>query len=187
MSASNYPPPGNPNPGITQLTGAVSAGPGSGPEVASINGISTTQLAQLGLIPEPVASGFASPCFVVYTAAIDLTTTGTYQVLPAMPYRLDRSTMTWEIESKSGTVSVNPTWQVGSNNSIDDICPSQTPTGFTTGAIHAIVAAPTSFGTNLMYDLTTNGVRIQVTAGATGVTPVLTARFRLQVLGLTPA
>jgi hypothetical protein len=126
------------------------------------------------------AAMLGAPFQDFYTAPIDLTVTGTYQVIPPVAKRFDRNTTAWEIKTKSGTISTNPTWQVGANAAVDNLLPSQTPTGFTTNAVETSTAAATSFVTPTPFvDLTTNGLRIQVTVAATGTNPVLTARFRI--------
>lgn len=122
----------------------------------------------------------------VLSPIIDLTTTGVYQILPPMPYRFNRSTGAWRIREKGGTVSVNPTWQIGTNAAVDDVNPSNTPTGFTTAVVNQEMGAPTAFATTFFWDLSQFGLRVQVTAPATGTNPVLKAQFRQNFLGLIP-
>lgn len=116
------------------------------------------------------------PAFAAYSDVIDLATTGTYVVLPPIAGRLYRVLApVWEIKSKPGAVSVSPTFQVGTNASIDNIVASGTAAGFISQPAETSVSltavSPIPFG-----DLTANGLRVQVTAPATGA---LTARLVL--------
>jgi hypothetical protein len=112
-----------------------------------------------------------------FSDPIDLTATGTYVVIPAMSSRLRIVQSLWEIKTKGGTVSVNPTYQAGTDSpNYSNYYASQTTAGFTTQAVETIVA-PTAVVPNLIVDLTASGLKVKVTAGATGTNPVLTARF----------
>lgn len=115
--------------------------------------------------------------FVAYTDAIDLSVTGTYQVVQPVAARLFRILAPqWEIKSKTGTVSASPTFQVGTNSGINDINSSGTAAGFTSQAAETAVLTSTAVSPTPYPDLSANGVRVQVTAGAT-LTGALTARL----------
>jgi hypothetical protein len=111
---------------------------------------------------------------------IDLTVTGTYDLVPPVGYRFDRGAVAWEIKSTGGTISTSPTYSVGANDATyNDYLAAQTSAGFTTQAAETIVS-PGSFVTPTpVRDISANGIKIVVSVAATGTSPVLTARLRM--------
>lgn len=119
-------------------------------------------------------------CGLAYSQVIDLTTTGTYVLIPAIAARIRLVVaMTWELETVGGTRSVAPTLSVGGNDSTyDDLCASQTgAAGLLTQAAHTGGLAVTTVSPNPMVDLTTSGLKVKITAAMTGSSPVCTARL----------
>jgi len=134
--------------------------------------------------PGTAFSGFPFQAFT--SQIVDLTTTGTYQVIPPMGRRLFRSSANWEWKTVSGTISTNATYQGGCNSTVDDTFPSHTPTGFTTAAVETNSGAPSSFvSPTPVCDLTSFGFRVKVTVAVTGTTPVLKGKF-IQLGALLP-
>lgn len=89
------------------------------------------------------------------------------------------------LTAKDGTVTVAPTLQIGTNAAINDLNGSQTPAGFTTQAVDTriVLTTPSPVGANL--SLATNGIRYNVTAGATlGTATVLRGRILMASLSL---
>lgn len=70
------------------------------------------------------------------------------------------------ITAKDGTVTVAPTLQLGTNAGINDIAASQTPGGFVSQAAGTRLSLTSPSPINSL-DLTTNGIRLQITAAAT--------------------
>jgi hypothetical protein len=124
-------------------------------------------------------SGGVTHCAWV-SEVIDLTVTGTYDLVPPMGYRFDRGAVGWEIKSTGGTISTSPTYSVGANAATyNDYLAAQTSAGFTTQAAETIVS-PGSFVTPTpVRDISANGLKVVVSVAATGVAPVLTARLRI--------
>jgi len=112
----------------------------------------------------------------VFTLPIDLTAPAAdYEVIPPTPMRLIALTQQWEIKTTGGVIAVAPTVSLGSNATFDNLSASQTKAGFITQP--AETAVPLSFVAPLIYaDLTLYGLKVRVTAPATGTSPVLTAR-----------
>lgn len=111
---------------------------------------------------------------VAYSAVIDLTITGTYAVVLPAAIRAKVVSAVWEIRS-TNTVSVAPTFSIGSNSaSFNDIAASQTPAGFTTQAVETQLTS-TLINPIPVKDLTTSGIKVIVTGGATAT--ALTARL----------
>jgi hypothetical protein len=127
-----------------------------------------------GLVPGGQASG------VWYTEVIDLVTTGTYNLVPPMGYRFDRGLTAWQIVSTGGTIATSPTYSVGSNaSSYNDYLAAQTSAGFTTQAANTFIS-PGSFATPApAKDISASGLKVVISIGATGTSPVLTGRFRI--------
>ncbi len=112
-----------------------------------------------------------------YTATIDLTTTGIYTVLPATPSRLRIIQSVWEIKTTGGVLSAAPIFSAGTNSaSFDNAYASQTGSQLITQAAETGVN-PTSVNPGVFVDLTASGFKVNVTTGATGTLPVLTARW----------
>jgi hypothetical protein len=124
----------------------------------------------------------AGPGLVAYSDVIDLVggPTGAYVVLPPTAARLFTIFYGWELKTVGGTRSVAPTFSAGSNStSFNNLFASQTVAAFTSQAAETVVL-PTLIGPIPTVDLTTSGLNVNVTALATGATPVLTARLVIQ-------
>lgn len=122
-----------------------------------------------GLMPAVGASGGTVQQF--YTGVIDLTQTGIVTIIPPTPLRFRQLAISFEIKTTTGA-SVSPTFQVGADSAISNYAASQTVAGLASGAAESIQSA--AGATPAAQDLTTNGMRISVTAGATAT--ALTAR-----------
>lgn len=137
------------------------------------------QTIPMSLPATPVAPTVQFAAEWYYTSDVDLLTfTGLMVVMPPLPYRVRIISQFWEIRSKSGTISTNPTYSVGSNDSsYNDYCASQTTAGFTTQANETIIG-PTNVNPGVTNSIAASGYKVNVTVAATGSsTPVLTARF----------
>lgn len=122
-----------------------------------------------GLMPAVGASGGTVQQF--YTGVIDLTQTGIVTIIPPTPLRFRQLAISFEIKTTTGA-SVSPTFQVGADSGISNYAASQTVAGLASGAAESIQTAAGVAAA--AQDLTTNGMRISVTAGATAT--ALTAR-----------
>lgn len=109
-----------------------------------------------------------------YSAVLDLTQTGLYVIVAPTSGRFRLSSSVWNIVT-STSVSVAPTMSVGSDNpSYINYHSSQTPAGFTTATATQPVALNVN-NPNNFNDITTNGIKVSITAGATAT--ALTARL----------
>jgi hypothetical protein len=111
---------------------------------------------------------------VCYSDIIDLTTTGVYVIIPPIAARMGRI-VTAQFEIKTITSStVSPTLSLGTNSaSFNNAAASQTVAGLTTGAAESLQSITGATNSNL--DLTTSGLQLNVTGGATAT--ALTARL----------
>jgi hypothetical protein len=138
-------------------------------------GIPAATSSAAGLMPSLGSSGSAT--FAFYSAIIDLTTTaGLVAIIPPMPLRLRNVVIGIEIKTSGGTLSVSPTFSLGTDATASDMSASQTSATIITQAAETIVS-PTTIAPAPVPNLTTNGYRVNVTAPCTGSSPVLTARF----------
>ena len=127
-----------------------------------------------------------APFQAFYSQIIDLTTTGTYQVIPVSNKRLFRSSANFEWKTVGGTISTNATYSGGCNSTVDDTFPSHTPTGFTTAVVETNSGAPSSFANPTpVCDLSQFGFRVKIITAVTGTSPVLKGRF-IQLGALIP-
>ncbi len=148
----------------TQLTALVN------PATPSLPGAMTA--AQFSSLAGSQASKLQGVCFAAYSDVIDLTITGTYVVLPAMPFRLVLARSIFEIKTVTAC-SVSPTLAVGSNSaSFNNLTAAGTFGAFTTGAAETIVSISVTANA---IDLTASGLQINVSGGATAT--ALTARY----------
>lgn len=118
-----------------------------------------------------------------YSSVIDLTTTGVYAVIPAQAKRLFRypalGPLIWGLETVGGTRSTNITFSVGSNApSYDNLYASATGNAaLLTAGANTANSAGTAISPFPIVDLTTDGLKVNVTVGITGASPVCTARM----------
>ncbi len=133
-----------------------------------------------------IPAGIALAAFI-YSATVDLTTTGVYVLIPPTAARLRVTAAIWELKAVGGTRSVAPTFSIGGNSpNYDNNNASQAgAAGMLTQAAETAVTGPTGINPNPFVDLTTNGLKLNVTAGATGAGIVLTARL-LIIGGFVP-
>lgn len=122
-----------------------------------------------------------SLCQVKVTDPIDLVGgTGLHTIIAPTPRRLHRVAANWLLTTVGGTRSVLPAWTMGTNDpNYDDYVTSSTgASGLLTQAANTVVS---SFGTAVnplvVPDLTTSGLKLNITAGMTGAAPVCTARL----------
>lgn len=134
-------------------------------------GLTAADFAKLATVPAGVGITDAA-----FTQVIDLTATGTYTIIPPTPARLGLVLdLAWEIKSVNAC-SVSPTYSVGSNSpNFNNKNVSQTAAGFTTQAAETRVANTSSVAPVPVLDLSTDGLKVNVTGGATAT--ALTARY----------
>ncbi|HET7485831.1 MAG TPA: hypothetical protein VFJ64_10725 [Solirubrobacterales bacterium] len=120
-------------------------------------------------------------CGVGYTQVVDLTTTGTYSIIPATPGRVRAIATVWELKTVGGTRSVAPTLSIGTNSlNYNDFAASQAGSAqLLTQAAETWAGAITQISPAPALDISTNGLVLNVTAGATGAGIVLTARLAI--------
>ncbi len=130
----------------------------------------------------------ASVAVMPYSAVIDLTTTGTYVIMPAMTGRLRMMIASaWLIESTGGTLSGGAVFSIGTNTpNFDNLYASQgTPAALLTQVANTYVVAGTSISPLPAPSTTADGIKIKVTTAVTGTLPVLTVRLLVQA-GIMP-
>jgi hypothetical protein len=113
-----------------------------------------------------------------YTSELDLTQTQTVTIFPPLGYRLALiSNMQWCITQRDGTVTTGPTVQVGTDNGISNLSASAVNNigGNAVNSTPNFIAA-----SQCNLDMSTNGVRLQITSGAVlGTATVFKARVRI--------
>jgi hypothetical protein len=122
--------------------------------------------------------------FVTFVSPlIDFTQAGIYQVITPIAKHLFVALGPSANILKDGTITTAPTLKIGTNASNDNMCPSVTPSGFTTAANGTRVTINVATGGTLPadFDLTANGLRLQITSPAVlGTASYLTGRIIFQ-------
>lgn len=121
--------------------------------------------------------------FVTFVSPlIDFTQVGTYQVITPMAKHLFIGLGPGASIIKDGTITTSPTLKIGNNATNDNLCPSTTPAGFISNNSGTRITITTA-GVGILadYDLTANGLRLQITSPAVlGTASYLTGRIIFQ-------
>ncbi len=122
---------------------------------------------------------------VVTTPEIDFTQAQTISLLPPVNYHgiaAINAPLAY-ITQLDGTVSASPTYQVGSNSTMDNIVVSGTTAGFTTQAVNTVVSTTLAnvVSPPNVLDFSQFGVRLQITVGAAlGSATIFKGRFNYE-------
>lgn len=114
----------------------------------------------------PAKPGALQQVFSV--ATIDLTITGQHTLVPPTPGRIVYVTGVQWIVKTATAVTVSPTYSIGTNSpNFNNRNVSGVTAGFTTAVAQQILSATASVVPTLAQDLTTSGLVVNVTVGAT--------------------
>lgn len=146
--------------------------------IASGSTLDAQALGSLGVVGDISGKG-GTVCRSWMSAPIDFAgATGDFEVIPPIPFRLDAVWGTVEVLTKSGTISTNPAFSLGTEAStFANFITAGVKTGFTTASANTIPYY--MFFTTNLVDLTANGLRLKLATAVTGVAPVLTTRVVL--------
>lgn len=123
----------------------------------------------------PMSAG-AYPAICFTSAPIDFTTAGVYAIgAPTAARMLAVVSPTIEAKTVGGTRSTAPTFSIGTNSpNFDNIFSSQTqPAGLLTAAAETSTSFFTGLSANCP-DMTTSGIKINITSGLSGAGAVFT-------------
>lgn len=115
----------------------------------------------------------------LYSAELDLTAIQTLTLVPPLAYRQTAiGAAGLAITQKDGTVTVGPTLQAGTDAGISNLCASTVQAALAAAALNTKVSLTGQPVTTAGLDMTTNGIRLQITVGATlGTATVFKARL----------
>lgn len=142
----------------TQLTALINPATGSLPGAMSA--------AQFSALSGLQASKLPGACQVAYSDVIDFTTTGTYLVIPAIAARLVVDLIWFELKTTTGA-SVAPTYSMGTDGGVSNVEASQTVSTFASQAAETIITNGVLVLPRPVLDMTSSGLSIKVTNGAT--------------------
>ncbi len=117
------------------------------------------------------------------TLEVDLTVAQTFNIIPPINFRAAAPVnLRVFITQKDGTVTTAPTLQSGANAAINDLNASSTTAAFVTQALDTVVSPLNVVSPSNVMDLSTFGLRVQITSGAVlGTATVFKGRFFMEV------
>jgi hypothetical protein len=131
--------------------------------------ITAALLSKLGLPTLPGAAGNGLwLAQYSYSDVIDFGAGGVVTpIIPPTPGRITSVQILFEIKTRN-TPTVSPTFQIGANSpNYNDVCASQTQALFLTTTAEGGAVSATKINPSPFIDLTTNGLKLNITVGAT--------------------